>query len=382
MSNHKKLEVRFGDALVGTLAEVETGKDAHKIAFEYAESWLQNGFSVNPFSLPLRAGVFVPKNWNFHGLHGAFGDVLPDSWGQLLVDRMLREQGTDPDSLGVLDRLSIVGTSGMGALTFHPEETFQTSVSDPDYDRLAELCSRLLQSQPVEDLDTVYRLGGSSGGTRPKILANVEGEDWIIKFQSHVDPPDFGKLEFDYAECASACGIHMAEYALFPSKNCSGYFGMKRFDREKKADGRTKRRHMLSAAAFLELDFNAPSMDYHDLMKLTRLLTRENKEDLQDMFRRMCFNVYAHNRDDHAKNFSYLYDEENRLWRLSPAYDLTFSNTYFGEHTTSVNDNGASPTEGDLLAVGIKAGLPEAWCKASLAEVRSTVKDMLGKYRS
>lgn len=379
MNRHKTLEVRLHGKTVGTLAEVEQGKEAHKIAFEYAGDWLQNGFSISPFSLPLRPGVFLPKNWNFGGLHGAFGDVLPDSWGQLLVDRMLSDRGIDPTRLGILDRLSIVGTSGMGALTFHPAETFSATVSDPDYDRLAELCARLLRSQPVDDLDTLYQLGGSSGGTRPKVLATVNGEDWIIKFQSHADPADFGKLEFDYAACAEQCGIHMAEYSLFPSETCSGYFGMKRFDRIASEEG-GRRVHMLSAAALLELDHNAPSMDYHDLMKLTRLLTREDKQDLQEMFRRMCFNVYAHNRDDHSKNVSFLYDEEQKRWHLSPAYDLTYSTTYYGEHTTSVNGNGASPSMGDLLAVGTKSGLPSKWCSETASAVQTTVQSSLKKY--
>ena len=381
MNRHKKLEVRFHGKPVGILAEVEWGKDAHKIAFEYSDDWLQNGFSINPCSLPLRPGVFLPKNWNFGGLHGAFGDVLPDAWGQLLVDRMLSSRGIDPGSLSTLDRLSVVGTSGMGALTFHPAVSFSSEFSDPNYDHLAELCARLLRSQPVDDLDTLYQMGGSSGGTRPKVLATVNGEDWILKFQSHVDPPDFGKLEFDYAKCAEQCGIHMAEYALFPSQTCSGYFGMKRFDRVSTESG-TERIHMLSAAAFLELDHNSPAMDYHDLMKLTRLVTREDKQDLQELFRRMCFNVYAHNRDDHAKNFSFLYDEEQKRWHLSPAYDLTNSTTYFGEHTTSINGNGADPSENDLIAVGTQAGLSSKWCAEALALVRTTVQSTLKHYLS
>ena len=80
-------------------------------------------------------------------------------------------------------------------------------------------------------------------------------------------------------------------------------------------------------------------MDYHGLMKLTKILTNNNEMDLENMFRRMCFNVFAHNRDDHSKNFTFLYDEENDSWRLSPAYDLTYSNTYYGEHTTAVDGN-------------------------------------------
>lgn len=99
---------------------------------------------------------------------------------------------------------------------------------------------------------------------------------------------------------------------------------------QQQENNETKKIHMLTAAALLEIYFNQPCMDYNDLMKLTKILTNNNWDDIDNMYRRMCFNVYAHNRDDHAKNFTYIYDEENETWRLSPAYDLTYSNTYYG----------------------------------------------------
>lgn len=104
-------------------------------------------------------------------------------------------------------------------------------------------------------------------------------------------------------------------------------------------------------------DFEQPSLDYHGLMKLTKILTGDNAEDMENMFRRMCFNVFAHSRDDHSKNFTYLYGEANDNWRLSPAYYLTYSNTYYGEHTTTVDGNGRNPGGKELLAVGMTAGL-------------------------
>lgn len=98
------------------------------------------------------------------------------------------------------------------------------------------------------------------------------------------------------------------------------------------------------------------------------------------MFRRMCFNVFAHNRDDHSKNFSFLYDEEKDCWRLSPAYDLTYSTTYYGEHTTTVDGEGASPGRKDLLAVGIAAGLGKRYCEEAADEIQETVRERLGRY--
>ena len=137
---------------------------------------------------------------------------------------------------------------------------------------------------------------------------------------------------------------------------------------------------MATAAALLELDFNQPSLDYHDLMKLTRIMTRDNKMDVENMFRRMCFNVFAHNRDDHSKNFSFVYDTESETWRLSPAYDLTYSITYYGAHTTSVGGNGQDPGETELLTVGVQAGMKKKQCQEIINEIKQRVEEDLKAY--
>lgn len=137
---------------------------------------------------------------------------------------------------------------------------------------------------------------------------------------------------------------------------------------------------MATAAALLELDFNQPSLDYHDLMKLTRIMTRDNKMDVENMFRRMCFNVFAHNRDDHSKNFSFVYDTESETWRLSPAYDLTYSTTYYGEHTTSVDGSGQDPGETELLTVGVQAGMKKKQCQEIINEIKQRVEEDLKAY--
>lgn len=137
---------------------------------------------------------------------------------------------------------------------------------------------------------------------------------------------------------------------------------------------------MATAAALLELDFNQPSLDYHDLMKLTRIMTRDNKMDVENMFRRMCFNVFAHNRDDHSKNFSFVYDTESETWRLSPAYDLTYSTTYYGEHTTSVDGNGQDPGGTELLTVGVQAGMKKKQCQEIINEIKQRVEEDLKAY--
>ena len=375
MREGNALQVFYDGKLVGTLAMTAD----HKAAFQYSEEWLENGFPISPFSLPLKKQVFVPTKDYFDGLFGVFADSLPDNWGRLLLDRLLRAHKQNPDKLTVLDRLAIVGKSGMGALTYYPEKEIDKQYGTVDLDELAEQCRKILNTEYSDKLDELYRLGGTSGGARPKIMTTVDGEEWIIKFSAHVDGENAGKMEYDYSCCAKQCGITMSGTRLFPSEKCEGYFGIKRFDRISDKNG-TKRIHMLTAAALLELDFEQPSLDYHSLMKLTKILTRDNEKDIREMFCRMCFNVFAHNRDDHSKNFTYLYDAEKDRWSLSPAYDLTYSNTYYGEHTTTVDGNGRNPGRKELLAVGIAVGMKKEACIESMDVVEKCVKNMLGKY--
>lgn len=375
MKTNSALQVLYDGRLVGTLAMTAN----HKAAFQYSEEWLEHGFSISPFSLPLKNQVFVPNKDYFDGLFGVFTDSLPDNWGSLLLNRLLRANGQNPDKLTVLDRLAIVGTSGMGALTYYPEKEIQEKQGHSNLDELAEQCQKLLNTEYSDKLDELYRLGGTSGGARPKIMTTIDGEEWIIKFPAHVDGRNAGKMEYDYSCCAKQCGITMSETRLFPSDKCEGYFGTKRFDRVID-NGTQKRIHMLTAAALLELDFEQPSLDYHSLMKLTKILTRDYLEDVNNMFRRMCFNVFAHNRDDHSKNFTYLYHEAENRWRLSPAYDLTYSNTYYGEHTTTVDGNGRNPGEKEILAVGVAAGMERMECKRIMNQIKDCVNQMLGRY--
>ena len=375
MKQDKVLQVCYEDQTVGTLAMTAD----HRVAFQYSDEWLETGFSINPFSLPLQKQVFVPVKDHFEGLFGVFADSLPDHWGRLLLDRLLRAHKQNPDELTVLDRLAIVGTSGMGALTYHPEKNFPEEQSSADLDKLAEECQKILNTEYSDKLDELYLLGGTSGGARPKIMTTIDNEEWIIKFPAHVDGKDAGKMEYDYSCCAKACGIMMSETRLFPSEKCKGYFGTKRFDRRNCLKGK-KKVHMLTTAAILELDFEQPSLDYHGLMKLTKIMTRNCDEDVENMFRRMCFNVFAHNRDDHSKNFTYLYEADEDKWHLSPAYDLTFSNTYYGEHTTTVDGNGKNPGLSELVRVGVQAGLKKKTCTEIAQEIEEQVHRMLAQY--
>jgi serine/threonine-protein kinase HipA len=366
MNNYKYLKVFYNNILVGTLAKTPE----RVVAFEYDSDWLINGFSISPFSLPLIKKVFIPKYEPFNGLFGVFNDSLPDGWGRLLVDRLFLKNKINPSEIDNLNRLAVVQASGMGALTYKPEHKFETENKVSDYDILAQECSKILDAQNSNNLDELFQLGGSSGGARPKILTTINNEDWIIKFPSSTDPKNIGEKEYEYSLCAKESGIKMTETKLFPSKICSGYFGIKRFDRKNR-----KKVHMVSVSGLLETSHRLPNLDYNLLMKLTLELTR-NYEDVEQLFRLMSFNVFAHNRDDHSKNFSFLYDDNKKEWHLSPAYDLTYSSSFNGEHATTINGEGKNPTLDDILAVAKNIGLKEKLARDIALDIQDKCKKL------
>lgn len=375
MKNIEKLYVFYHGEKVGTMALYK----GHFAAFEYDKKWLSDGFSISPFSLPLEQKVFVPKMDPFDGLFGVFADSLPDGWGRLLVDRLMLNNHINPHEVGNLNRLAIVGGSGMGALTYEPDYHFDSAFTSMSYDEIAAECSKILNTDYSDNLDELFHLGGSSGGARPKILTQIDGEEWIVKFPSSADDSNIGRQEYEYSLCAKECGIIMEETRLFPSKRCDGYFGTKRYDRRENENGEIERIHMISASAVLETSHRIPNLDYDILMKLTLELTKEFSE-VEKLYRLMCFNVFAHNRDDHSKNFTYLFDEKEERWLLSPAYDLTYSYSLGGEHATTVHGNGRNPGMKDVLQVAEEIGMNAKQAKIIAQEIYECVLENLGEY--
>jgi serine/threonine-protein kinase HipA len=210
-------------------------------------------------------------------------------------------------------------------------------------------------------------MNGSSAGARPKAMIGVDEErknivhgssrlpegyeSWLVKFSNVQDGVDAGAIEYVYAKMAREAGVAVMPCYLFPEKNGAGYFATKRFDR----DGR-RRLHAHTACGLLHSDFRVPSLDYEDLIALTEILTRDVRE-VEKMFRLAVFNVLAHNRDDHAKNFTFLMNESGE-WKLSPAYDLTFSSGPQGEQSTMVMGEGKNPGKAaQLVKLGQAAKL-------------------------
>lgn len=357
------------------------------IYFEYDDAFIQKGIEISPLRLPLQKGVIELPQRPFEGLAGVFNDSLPDGWGRLLFDRLLRSKGILPADVSPLDRLANVGLSGMGALVYEPDNSPSDNQELIDLDHLAFQTKEVLIGTSEEVIKELLALNGSSAGARPKALIAVSNdrkqitfgarqpqqdfEPWLVKFPNTQDGQDAGAIEYIYALMAKEAGVLIPDVHLFSSQKGGGYFAVKRFDR----DG-NKRMHMHTASGLLHSDFRTPSLDYEDLLNLTGALTKDIRE-VEKMYRLAVFNVLAHNRDDHAKNFSFLMDEKG-AWKLAPAYDLTFSSGPNGEQSTMVMGEGRNPKTSDLFKLGQEAKL----AKKMINEIIDQTKSALDRWKN
>ncbi len=350
-----------------------------QVFFEYAADFLKTGLELSPFKLPLKSGVLTCDDYLFDGLFGVFNDSLPDGWGRLLLDRKLMKIGIHPDQLTPLNRLCYVGSRGMGALSYQPEIDNLKFTLHHDLDEIANECLQFQEHDDDQFVDDLLAMNGSSAGARPKALVTLlkqgfqpsnilspSHEDWIIKFTSSIDPSDIGPIEYAYHLMAKAAGLDVPTARLFKSKKNRGYFGVKRFDH----DG-VNRFHMHTVSGLLHVDHRIPSLDYETLIKATMWLTKDMRE-CEKQFCHAVFNVLAHNRDDHAKNFSFLMDTHGD-WHVSPAYDLTFSMGPGGEHCTTVMREGKQPGLTHLLKLAEVAGIEKANALVVIDQVRDAV---------
>ena len=361
------LSVKYHDRLVGTLSLTPDNK---LCAFEYDKSWLADGFSISPLELPLHSGLFLAKPAPFYGNFGIFEDSLPDGYGRNLLHKLLQKEGIDDFNLSALDRLSIVGSGGMGALTYHPETVIHEGSEITDFDQLQEKALEVLREQQDTDAGLLLYNSGNSGGARPKaVFSDGEGH-WLVKFRHTYDPQDMGQQEYHYNEVARQCGINVPDFKLTNGR----YFTSRRFD----IDTEGNRIHTATAGGLLCVSLSNPVLDYSNLLALTGFLT-QNALDVEEMYRRMVFNYLTDNKDDHCKNFGFLVTQKDNSWKwqLAPAYDLTLcTEGYNGEHATSVNGTG-HPSVNDFIAIGTKIKMKEQRCKDIIDEVRRNCNDLM-----
>jgi serine/threonine-protein kinase HipA len=385
-----KVALNFGDE-DRPVGRLEMSHRDRTIYFEYDSAFIRCGIEISPWKLPLQSGSRSFGDDSFEGLPGVLNDSLPTGWGRLLFDRFVKSQGISRDEITPLDRLARIGRHGLGAFIFEPDLSIDKTQVGINPDSLINLNNLATQVQKVLDrksthvLPELIVLNGSMAGTHPKVLIGVnkardytvhgthdlaEGyTPWVVKFLNSQYEADAGAIEYVYALMAKEAGIAMPETHLFPAKKAPGYFGAKRFDR----DG-NKRYHMHTVCGLLHVHAKEYVLDYEDLIALTGNLTRDVRE-AEKMYRLAVFNVLAHNRDDHSKHFSYLMDQDGQ-WKLSPAYDLTFSPGPGEKQSTMVMGEYRNPTTEHLLKLASKTGIK----KDRATEIIEVTKSSLSRW--
>ena len=358
IKNVQAVSVMYHGRKVGTLSM----GNRSNCQFEYDNDWLSDGFSISPLQLPLKAGLFTADYQPFNGNFGVFEDSLPGGYGEYLLRKVLKKSGVDPQGLTPVQWLSIVGNSGMGALCYLPETKLQQEDSQRSFDEMQQIALDVLSERTEENADMLYFKSGNSGGVRPKAIFSDADGHWLVKFRHTYDPKNIGQLEYDYNKVARQCGIDVPEFKLIEGK----YFAVRRFDIENNV-----RLHVATASALLNEPITPPKMEYHNLLQLTGYLTQSPKA-VEQQFRRIAFNVFAHNMDDHARNFSFICRDGK--WSLAPAYDLTNDAT-LGEHASTINFKGL-PSDEDMITVGMNIRMSRERCQQIIEEVREGTREL------
>jgi serine/threonine-protein kinase HipA len=400
--------VNIWNSLVGAVAWDE---DRGYATFEYDSAFLKKGLDLSPLRMSAEEarngnGIFSFPSLNketYKGLPGLLADSLPDRFGNRLIEAWLAQQGRDPNSFNPIERLCYTGKRGMGALEYEPAIAPVDDKSNPvEIKKLVRLAKEVLNERKKiqtnihkkndKGLLEIIRVGTSAGGARAKAIiaynpetgdvrsGQIEGlkgyEYWIIKFDGVTDkelttPKGYGKIEYVYYLMAKSCGINMTESKLLRENN-RAHFMTKRFDRDN-----TKKIHMQTLCALTHFDYNDPtSYSYEQAFQTMRQL-KLSYDKMEELYRRMVFNVIARNQDDHTKNISFLMDESGK-WELSPAYDITYAydpkSKWMRAHQLSINGKRENINRSDLLHLAKTMNIKRS------TEIIEQVKESINKW--
>jgi serine/threonine-protein kinase HipA len=374
--------------------------------FEYTPEFIKTGVELAPLKMPLRAGPYQFPNLHesFAGLPGLLADSLPDTYGNTLIDAWLRQEGRNPNDFSPVERLCYIGNRGMGALEFRPGLREKSSKAENiEVDKLVELAAKALSQKNAltaelddsEDLAEILRVGTSAGGARakavialnPKTMEIRSGqanaprgfEHWLLKFdgvsesfEGVQDPQGYGRIEYAYHLMAKEAGITMSDCRLF-EEGGRAHFMTRRFDRP--ADG--SKIHYASLYGIAHMQYSAPGAHSHSYERYFEVIEELDLEPSHkiEAYRRMVFNVLACNRDDHTKNFGFLFDA-NGFWKLSPAFDISYAfNPAPGKWTASQQLSILGKREGitrdDFLKVGRQSNI------ATLPKLKAVINDVV-----
>jgi serine/threonine-protein kinase HipA len=378
-------------------------------SFEFEPSFLSNNWDISPLKMPLAEGkgrIFsfsaLRDSHAFKGLPGMLADVLPDKYGNAVINVWLARNGRPSDSMSPVEMLCFIGKRGMGALEFEPALLVRsgksTTIEIDDLVRIANdiLTGRNNFSVDLSDSDEkamldILKIGISAGGARAKavIAFNPESNEvrsgqadvpkgfaqWLIKFDGVSDSQfgstsGYGRVEMAYHLMAKDAGIEMTECRLL-EENGRAHFMTRRFDREPD-NGKI---HLQSFCTMQHFDFNdVNSYSYEQLFETMRLLGLPYPQ-AEQLFRRMVFNVISRNCDDHTKNFAFIMDKTG-TWKLSPAYDVCHSyrpgSPWVSQQSLSINGKRQNITHDDFLIVARQMNIKKA--PAIVSHINDIVK--------
>jgi serine/threonine-protein kinase HipA len=405
----KTAYVKIWGELVGAVAWDDAAGYA---TFEYDSKFKSKGWELAPLQMPIKENKSSfnfpalrkrndPILDTFKGLPGLLEDVLPDRYGNELINLWLAQQGRQLDSMNPVEMLCFIGTRGMGALEFEPttlEESKQTF--SLEIDLLVDIAQKILSKKEAfvtnlkadeeKAIAEILRIGTSAGGARPKaVIAYNEKtgvvksgqsnaprgfEHWLIKLDGVSDvqlgaSKGYGRVEMAYYNMAIACGIDMMQSRLM-EENGRAHFMTKRFDR----DGGSTKHHIQTFCAMKHFDYNlVTSFSYEQLFQTMREL-KLTYSDAEQLFRRMVFNVVARNCDDHTKNFAFHLKKDGK-WELAPAYDMCHAyqpkHQWVSQHALSINGKRSNITKEDLIVIG--KSIKNKKAAATIDEISDTV---------
>ena len=400
-------EVKMWGRTIGAVSMTD-GKDV--AAFEYDPAFAGSGIEISPITMLLAGKVYTfPElsRQTFHGLPGLLADSLPDKFGNALINAWLASQGRQPDSFNAVERLCYTGARGMGALEYAPATGPKgKQATRIQIDKLVDLASEILthrnnlnvsfgEKYKEDALKDILRIGTSAGGARAKAViawnpstnevrsgqlpAGNGFEYWLLKFdgvsgnkdKEIEDPGGYGLIEYAYSKMAADAGITMSECSLFEENN-RHHFMTRRFDR---LVGNEKL-HMQSLCALAHYDFNmAGAYSYEQALLVIRQLGLP-MSSIEEMFRRMVFNIIARNQDDHVKNIAFLMDKSG-TWSLAPAFDLVYSfnpaGAWTSSHQMTLNGKRDDFTLEDFKACARTASMKRGRPESIIKEVREKV---------
>lgn len=374
--------------------------------FSYDEKFLKSRIEVSPIVMPLSKRIYQFPALNpasFHYLPGLLADSLPDKYGNKLIERYLTDLGRDLASFGPIERLCYTGKRGMGALEYVPDKSMSVPDKSIDINSLVQLASDILTERATVHVNEnnhimqqILKIGTSAGGARAKAIIawNQETKDirsgqvnagdgysyWLIKFdgvsnnKDHGDKADcieYTKIEYAYYLMAKEAEIQMSECRLYKEED-KYHFMTKRFDRTEQG----AKLHMQSLGAIAHYDYNSPGVYSYEQAADIIYRLHMGQSEIEQLFRRLVFNVVARNQDDHVKNLSFLMDKKG-IWQLAPAYDVTYSydptNMWLAKHQMSVNGKVEQITLDDLYACGRHMNISDNRIKRIVEQVISIV---------